>query len=68
LFLIKSKEQPYETARYNPSIATFACHIPNFLTARRNAGAGKISTKQTGNKTMSDMENMSVMLGFMTRK
>jgi hypothetical protein len=65
---IARQKSLYETAKYNPSIATLACQIPNFLIALKNAGAGKIRQKQTGNRTTREMEKMSVMLGLMTRK
>lgn len=58
----------YETARYKPSIAIFACHIPNLRIARKNAGAGRMNMKHMGNSTTSEMDNISVMLGLITRK
>lgn len=58
----------YETAKYNPSIATFACQMPNFLIARINAGAGNRSANDTGKSIMRDMESRRVMEGLITRK
>jgi hypothetical protein len=63
-----TKTNDYDTAKYNPSIATFACHTPSFRIALRNAGAGKISANASGNSTSSDTDSSSVMLGLITRK
>lgn len=58
----------HETARYNPSIATPACQMPNLRTARSTAGAGSTSTNATGTTTSSEHVSASVILGLMTRK
>lgn len=58
----------YLTAIYNPSTATLACQIPNFLTARRSGAAGNINANETGTKTSRKMVRRRVMLGLIIRK
>jgi hypothetical protein len=59
---------PHGTAKYNPSTATFACHIPNIRTILSIIGAGKTSTYDTGTATTRGIVKNRVMLGLMTKK
>lgn len=60
--------EDHRTAKYKPSIATLACHIPNRRVTRSIAGAGNTSTNETGTRTIRDMPSSSVIPGLITRK
>jgi hypothetical protein len=64
----KTAKEVYLTARYSPSIATFACQAPNLLTARNAAGPGSTNISAGNTKTTKIKDNTRVILGLTTRK